>query len=121
MLTLLAVGLTSGVAIGMLGPGGSIMLLVLLLMVGSSLPEAVAISMLLQLVPLTLPAAWLYYKRGHLNLVTAMWVILGALVGIVTGSWFANRISERKLGYALVVLLQVATLFMFYRYCVRDG
>jgi hypothetical protein len=67
MLAFVTVGLVSGAAMGMLGAGGSIMLMVLLLMIGMSMPEAIAISLLLQLVPLTLPAVWLYYSRGHLH------------------------------------------------------
>lgn len=68
--------------------------------------EAQALSLAITLLPLTVPAAWVYIHQGwHLPWLEIVWLVVGLALGTWVGAAFANRLSEQKLKVAVVILL----------------
>lgn len=118
MFGLLGVGFVSGIAMGMVGIGGGIVLLVMLLGIGVAFQEAVAISLVMQAIPQTLPAAWMYLKKGYVHVPRTAVVIAGSLLGVIVGAWIATKghIPERVMGQILTVLVALSLIFLIRRY-----
>jgi uncharacterized protein len=106
----LAAGALSGVAMGMIGVGGEAILVPLLLWLGMSVKEAVAVTLVLQLVPQTLPGVYMYYREGFVKWKPCLAVILGSLVGVTLGAYVATRawvpeaVLYKAIGISLVLI-----------------
>ena len=118
MLHLLVIGCVAGLATALSGVRGGFVLLVMLLVAGISIQQAVATCLVLQLVPVTLPAVYVYYHHGHVQLPLVMWVIMGSSVGILLGSWLVRRqfVTDRHIGQAMAIVLAGMTGYMVHRY-----
>jgi len=106
---LAAVCLAIGALSGLAGIGGGVFLIpVLVLLFGWSQHLAVGTTLAVMVPPVTLAAAYEYYKRGHVDLGAA--VILTVLIFV--GSWatarYAHVIPEvylkRVFGFVLLVV-----------------
>jgi uncharacterized membrane protein YfcA len=102
---LVAVGVFAGFSSGFLGIGGG-----LAITVGLSawlkVPQRVAqmISLALLVVPLTIPAAWVYWREGHIvSGAVLIGVVLGLVVGTDIGARLANRMNDSNLRRSLLV------------------
>jgi uncharacterized membrane protein YfcA len=107
---LVAVGAVAGFSSGFLGIGGG-----LAITAGLSawlkVPQRLAqmVSLVLLTVPLTIPAAWVYWRGGRI----ASWpilagVVLGLVAGTDIGARLANRVNDttlRRLLIAFIVLM----------------
>ena len=111
---LIAIGIIAGISSGLLGIGGGLAITSLsVVLLGKNQHEAQALSLAITALPLTLPAAWVYVRQGW-NL---PWLLIGCLVaGLVLGTWtgagFANRLNEKTLKSAFVILLATMAAFM---------
>jgi uncharacterized protein len=111
---LLAVGAFAGFSSGFLGIGGG-----LAITVGLSawlkVPQRVAqmISLALLVVPLTIPAAWVYWRAGH---IVSWAVLLGVVIGLVAGTdigaRLANRMNDKNLRRSLLVFIVLMAGYM---------
>jgi uncharacterized membrane protein YfcA len=92
-------GVLSGFLAGLFGVGGGILLIPLLaILLHSSQHQAQGMSLAVMLLPIGLPAVLTYRKQGfpiHWRLVAVM--IVGFLMGIVTGAKTANLIPDNLL------------------------
>jgi uncharacterized protein len=113
-IALVAVGAVAGFSSGFLGIGGG-----LAITVGLSawlkVPQRVAqmTSLALLTVPLTIPAAWVYWREGR----TASWPILAGLVlGLVAGTdigaRLANRFGDKALRRLLIAFIALMAAYM---------
>jgi len=104
--TLLAlVGLSIGVAKGMLGIGGGIILLpVLVLAVGLTPHRAVGVSLGVVVLSSILGTS-LYAFSGNINVLVIAALLIGSLVGVVLGAKFCNVTSAVRLKRMLAMLL----------------
>ena len=93
---LLIIGLITGLSIGLIGMGAGALLIPLLSLYGFSIKEAIATSLALQSVPITMLAAYKYYKRDLLDIYKAILVIFGAIIGIYIGQIF-KEVKKRPL------------------------
>jgi uncharacterized protein len=88
-----AVGALAGFSSGFLGIGGG-----LAITVGLSawlkVPQRMAqmISLALLAVPLTIPAAWVYWREGH---IVSWGVLIGVVLGLVAGTDIGARLANR--------------------------
>ena len=111
---LLAIGVFAGISSGFLGIGGGLALTVLMVAVLKlKQHQSQALSLAVTALPVTLPAAWLYVQQGQV----LPWVVIGALIvglwiGTALGSAFANRIDERHLRRALIVMIAGMAIYM---------
>jgi uncharacterized protein len=105
--TLLAIGTVAGLSSGILGIGGGLAMTALSTTV-LHLPQhrAQAMSLILTLLPLTIPAAGVYLAQGW---PLPWWSIAGVIGGLwvatVVGARVANRLPERVLRPTFIVLM----------------
>tara|TARA_B100001142_G_C14112997_1_gene569937 strand:- start:389 stop:751 length:363 start_codon:yes stop_codon:yes gene_type:complete len=112
------IGLLAGFSSGLLGIGGSVIIVPLLgffLTFSQHQAQAVALSVLL--IPIGIFAGWIsYFKAGHVN-----WIVTGlVLVGFVVGAFFGGQLGvslDAKLlkkcfaGFMLVLALYMLLKF----------
>jgi uncharacterized protein len=114
LIALVVIGMIAGTSSGLLGIGGGLAITALSVVVlRKKQHEAQALSLAITMLPLTLPAAWVYMRQGwHLPWL----VIVGLVVGLAGGNWvgagFANRLSEHKLRIAFAAILLAMAGYM---------
>ena len=111
---LIAVGVFARFSSGFLGIGGG-----LAITVGLSawlkVPQRVAqmVSLALLVVPLTIPAAWVYWREGRIvSGAVLVGVVLGLVVGTDIGARLANRLNDQALRRSLLVFIVLMAAYM---------
>jgi uncharacterized membrane protein YfcA len=112
--TLVMVGIVAGLSSGLLGIGGGLAVTALsTTLLGFGQHRAQAMSLILTLLPLTIPAAGIYLARGW---ALPWWSIAGVVVGLwistAVGARFANNLPERVLRPAFIVLILAMAAYM---------
>jgi hypothetical protein len=103
------VGVAAGTLSGLIGIGGGVIIVPLLIFLfGFSQHGAQGTTLALLLPPIGLPAAWIYYKSGYVNLEAAMLIcagfFLGGLVGARCATALSNVLLERIFGVAMLLI-----------------
>jgi uncharacterized protein len=116
-LPLLLVGLFAGLSSGFLGIGGGLATVVgLSAVLGVPQHQAQMVSLVLSLVPTTIPSAWIYWKSGALaSWPTLAGVIAGLVIGNDIGARFANRIGHSALRVTLILFVSLMALYMAFK------
>ena len=111
---LVAVGAFAGFSSGFLGIGGG-----LAITVGLSawlkVPHRVAqmVSLVLLTVPLTIPAAWVYWREGRIvSWPILVGVVLGLIAGTDIGARLANRFNDKILRRLLIGFIVLMAAYM---------
>ncbi|MCC8938973.1 sulfite exporter TauE/SafE family protein [Bradyrhizobium sp. Arg68] len=114
---LLVVGLLAGLSSGFLGIGGGLATVVgLSAVLGIPQHQAQMASLVVSLIPTTIPSAWIYWSEGSL----ASWpvltgVIIGLLAGTDLGARAANRIDRTTLRRAMIFFVSLMALYMTFK------
>ncbi|QIG96884.1 sulfite exporter TauE/SafE family protein [Bradyrhizobium sp. 6(2017)] len=114
---LLIVGLLAGLSSGFLGIGGGLATVVGLSAVfGVPQHQAQMVSLVMSLIPTTIPSAWIYWSEGSL----ASWpvlagVIVGLLAGTDLGARAANRINRATLRIAMIFFVSLMAVYMTFK------
>lgn len=114
---LLSVGLLAGLSSGFLGIGGGLATVVgLSAVLGVPQHQAQMASLVMSLIPTTLPSAWIYWSEGSL----ASWPVLagvvgGLLVGTDLGARAANHIDRATLRIAMIFFVSLMALYMTFK------
>jgi uncharacterized membrane protein YfcA len=112
-LGLLAIGIVAGVAAGMFGIGGGLIIVpALVLLYKMSQHAAVGTSLGAILMPVGALAAWVYWKNGNLNVRYSLLIAAGLLVGGFLGAKLVEPVSDltmRRLfgGFLLLVSIKM--------------
>jgi uncharacterized membrane protein YfcA len=107
-----AVGMIIGFVSGLLGVGGGWLLLpLLILMVGVPTPIAAGTSLLAILVPAVV-GVLAHYGLGHLDVHTALPLILGGVVAAILGARGTTLISAARLRHLFTALLIIVGISM---------
>lgn len=112
-------GLISGMIMSLIGIGGGAFLVPLLLFSGLNLQQTVAIVLITQAIPASIPGLIMYYKNGVFPWREGIVVSIGSLVGIVIGAYIANagifsvKVMYRAISFSLLVL----SIFIWWKYC----
>jgi len=111
---LICVGTFAGVSSGFLGIGGGLATVVgLSAVLGVPQHQAQMISLVLSLIPTTLPSAWVYWSQGwSWSWLALAGVIAGLVVGTDLGARLANCISRESLHLTLVVFVSLMIIYM---------
>ncbi len=113
-ITVLAIGLTAGVLSGMFGIGGGVVIVpALMLLVGFSIKIASGTSLAALLLPVGLLGAIEYYREGQINIVAAICLALGLLIGAYFGAKITLALPEllvKRIFGVLLLLLAVRYL-----------
>ena len=114
MLQFVLIGLITGITIGIVGIGSGILLIPLLVYSGLTIHNAIAIGLLMQLLPQSIPGVYMYSKKGHLPLYEGLFVVLGNVVGISIGSYLVNYgyVSEKLMYYILFGILFFSLIYI---------
>ncbi|MBZ0287058.1 MAG: sulfite exporter TauE/SafE family protein, partial [Anaerolineae bacterium] len=95
---LILVGLIAGVASGMFGIGGGVIIVpALTVLLGFALKAAVGTSLAALLLPVSIFAVIAYYRAGKLHISTAAWIAFGLIFGAIVGAQIALSLDTRTL------------------------
>jgi uncharacterized membrane protein YfcA len=94
----IVIGLASGVASGLFGIGGGVLIVpALAFFAGYTQERAIGTSLAVLLPPVGLAAVIQYFRSGNVNLKGAAWVALGLFLGAWVGSILALRLGEARM------------------------
>jgi len=103
------IGVFAGMASGLIGIGGGIIVVpCLIYLFGFSQHAAQGTTLAMMIPPIGILAAWVYYKQGHANLPVAGLICLGFVLGGYLGAKFAIGLPEvilRKIFGACLLLI----------------
>lgn len=96
--TLLLIGLAAGLASGVLGVGGGIVIIPMLVgLLGYTQKDAQGTSLGLLLLPIGILAVMNYYKAGHINLKAVGLMVITFVIGSYFSSLFAVSLPDTTL------------------------
>ncbi|HLN81890.1 MAG TPA: sulfite exporter TauE/SafE family protein [Thermoanaerobaculia bacterium] len=113
MLGLMAVGVVAGVAAGMFGIGGGLIIVpALVLLYKMTQHSAVGTSLGAILLPVGALGAWVYWKNGDLNVRYSLLIAAGLLVGAFLGAKLVEPVSDLTLrrlfgGFLLLISIKM--------------
>ena len=108
-----AVGLLGGIQ----GQAGSLYILTGLLMLGivETQADAAGTALLYTSVPVTIGAAYEYYKQGKINLKIAAILIFTAFLFAYVGAKINHLISSKVVEYSIAVMTLLSSIYFFKR------
>ena len=113
LLTLLAIGVVTGVMAGLFGIGGGLVVIPsLVLIMGLSQQTAQGTSLAMMLPPIGLIAAYNYYKAGYVDIKFALILAVAFLFGSYFGSKLAVNIPQAMLKKIFAVFLLLVSIRM---------
>ena len=110
------IGTIAGFFMGIIGIGAGLITVPLLNYTGMSLNQAVGTSLLMQLLPQSLPGVLLYQKKGYIDFYNSFLVIFGSLLGIGIGAYLITYdYIEKKYLYKIlsIVLIIFACIYSY--------
>jgi uncharacterized membrane protein YfcA len=114
-LTLLGIGLAAGVAAGMFGIGGGLIIVpALLFLIGMKEKSAIGTSLAALIPPVGLLGAAEYYREGYINIKYAALIALGIFIGAYFGAKLVISLPDaliRRL-YAFFLLAIAARMLI---------
>jgi len=121
-LFLVVVGLGAGVAAGLFGVGGGIVIVpALVYWLGFSQHRATGTSLAVLLPPVGLGAVLEYYRHGEVDVRSALWVAAGLFVGGWVGSFLANKMPGPWLRLLFGLFTVGLGFYLIYGACRRLG
>ncbi|HMS56603.1 MAG TPA: TSUP family transporter [Fimbriimonadaceae bacterium] len=114
-IALVLVGIVAGIAGGLFGIGGGIIIVpVLVLLFGYAQKMAQGTSLVALLMPVGILGLANYYKAGQANLVAGTWIALGFICGAFFGSKIALGLDEVTMKRTFAVFLACVALYMWF-------
>lgn len=110
------IGVVSGFTVGLLGMG--VIIIPLLVQSGLSIQQAVAIGLVLQVIPQSLPGVIMHYKNKTLPVIESVYVVIGSIVGIMLGTYVltSGMIPDRYLYGILSILMIVIAVHIWVKF-----
>jgi uncharacterized membrane protein YfcA len=110
----LLIGLGAGVAGGLFGIGGGVVIVpALVLIARMTQVTAVGTSLGALLLPVGIFGAWQYWRNGHLDVRASAFIAVGLAAGIFLGATVAQGLSSDVLRRAFAVFLVVVAVRMW--------
>jgi len=114
--------MVSGVAIGIFGMGGGIVLIpALMYWAGFSQHMATGTTIAVLLPPIGLAAALEYYRHGNVDIRAAIILAIVMIVGAWIGAYFANQINVLHLRLLFGIFVCSLGVYLIYGACRRLG
>lgn len=115
---MLFAGLLSGVIMGSIGIGGGAFLVPLLLLSGLTLQQATVVVLITQVIPQTLPALAIYYKKNVFPWKEGIIVSVGSLIGATLGAYITTHgfVKTKNLYRSFVMLLILLAAMVWWKY-----
>lgn len=117
----LLLGFISGLFLGSIGIGAGLLTIPVLIRTGLTIKESVVISLIVQLIPQTIPGVLAYYNQKMIKIdivYISILIILGSFVGVYIGTnaSIKNYVSNRTLYRILTIVLLISTIYLYYNY-----
>jgi uncharacterized membrane protein YfcA len=114
LIALLVIGLAAGLAAGLLGIGGGILLVpAMVLLLGFDQHVAQGTSLLV-IIPAAIAGSWTHHRGGRLNLRDAGGVAAGGIIGAALGSLLALGADDLLLRRLFALLLIASAVRMLW-------
>jgi uncharacterized protein len=111
--TYIALGLAAGVASGVFGIGGGILLIpAMVFLFGLTQHQAQGTTLAILVPPIGLLAAWRYFQSGNVKIGMAGFICLGFFIGGWIGAAFVQNVPDPVLKKLFGVFLLVISLRM---------
>ena len=121
-LTFVLIGVAAGIASGLFGVGGGIVVVpALIYWAGFSQHMATGTSLAVLLPPIGLAATVEYYRHGNVDVRAAIILAATLFVGAWVGAWFANRMPGPQLRLLFGLFLSGLGIYLVYGACKRLG
>jgi len=121
-LTFALIGILGGVAAGLFGVGGGIVIVpALIYWAGFSQHTATGTSLAVLLPPIGLAAALEYYRHGNVDVRAAIILALTMFLGSWFGAYFANQMSGPHLRLMFALFVCGLGVYLLYGACNRLG
>ncbi len=105
----------AGVAAGLFGVGGGILIVpALTLWAGFTQEKATGTSLAVLLPPVGLMAVMEYYKQGDVDLRAALFVAIGLVLGAWAGAWGAHKMGEQWLKLTFGIFVTLVGIWIIY-------
>jgi uncharacterized membrane protein YfcA len=116
------IGAMGGVAAGLFGVGGGIVIVpALIYWAGFTQHKATGTSLAVLLPPIGLAATIEYYRRGNVDLKAALIIAACMLIGAWLGAYFANRLSGPHLRLMFGIFVFCLGIYLIHGACRRLG
>jgi uncharacterized membrane protein YfcA len=116
------IGLFGGVASGLFGVGGGIVIVpALIYWAGFTQHKATGTSLAVLLPPIGLAATLQYYRNGNVDVKAALILAAAMFVGAWGGAFIANQMKGPHLRLAFGVFVLSAGVYLIYGACKRLG
>jgi hypothetical protein len=106
----IAIGFAAGVASGLLGVGGGIVMVPGLVLALGATQHQAHVTSLAAIVPIGLVGFAVFAAHGEINYAIAGLLVLGALVGAPAGARAMSKIPERPLAWVFAAVLVAAAI-----------
>ncbi|MFQ6085766.1 MAG: sulfite exporter TauE/SafE family protein [Candidatus Bathyarchaeia archaeon] len=121
LLMTVLIGLFSGMAMGLTGSSGVLIVVPLLnLLLNFSIHESIGTSLLVDIMA-SLAVSYTYYRHGNMNVKSGIWVAIGSVLGAQLGTLFAFGMPEAGLGGAFGIFLIVVGVLMWKKGLSREA
>ena len=110
------IGLLAGFGSGLLGIGGSVIIVPLLsFFLAFSQHQAQAVALTVLLIPIGIYAGWTsYFKAGHVNWIVATLVLIGFIAGAFFGGQLGVSLDAKLLKKMFAFFMLVLALYMLF-------
>jgi uncharacterized membrane protein YfcA len=118
MIPIILISTVIGIIVGITGFGDGILLFPALIHYGIPPKQAVAVSLVLNSIPNTIPALWMYYKNKHINIKLTAIITITTLIGISVGAYFGSgdKIPDKYIYRIYTITLFSISIYMFRHY-----
>jgi uncharacterized membrane protein YfcA len=113
MLVYVTIGLFGGILSGLMGVGGGLILIPLML-IFLKMTQHQAQGTSLAVICLSFISAFVYYKKGYVNLAAAALIGIGFVIGSFVSSHFAVAISDQILKKCFAILMIIIAVKMLF-------
>ena len=115
IIILILVGLAAGMLSGLVGVGGGIIIVpALVYFLAFNQKDAQGASLGILLLPVGILAAMNYYREGHINIQTVIFVSLGFVIGGFFGSKISLGLPDEKVKRIFAIVLMLVAIKMLF-------
>lgn len=110
------IGSIAGLFMGIIGVGAGIITIPLLIYSGMNIRTAVGCSLVMQLLPQSLPGVLIYNSKDYINWYDSFMVVIGSFVGILLGAFLvSNNYINEKMSYKILTIMLLCVTIIFIR------
>lgn len=115
MIRKIATGIVAGFLNGFLGSGGGTVVIPSLKYILKTEEHKAHATAILIILPLSILSFFIYFNNGYIDIILALKVAIGSILGSIVGAKFLNKISSKSLKKVFGIVLIFAAIGMLIR------